>query len=262
MRKNLAFLIYQAGDQPVKKKDLLATYLTEAGVEKEAFGVLPSGAFSFDSDATNTLNWLLRKKAISSPARGQYVTADSSVFPVESFTPHVFETPAQEPTQESTQEPAQESTQEPTQQPCDYVMGSSPEPQPEPLKRFDLDPATLKYTLSSGDVVEGTFTVTRTEDSFILSQRTRPDYLVIPVGEALVKRAGSNAGLLKFANKVNQDFATGRTHKAAAERLLKLLLVCGFTHQHEDAFAGFTSPCHEDCPIHMLWDDFAIYHSK
>jgi hypothetical protein len=238
MRDNITFVLQ---DRTLKKKDILTEYCTHQGVaDKEAFGHLPSGGSLLESNATNTLTWLIKAGTIKSPKRGVYQMVEG-VAPATAFTKHALN--------EETHDDA-ETSQETLPSLEEYL-----EEQPlhtlehELMSTLEFHPLHLKYTLQSGEVVEGKFMVSRTPDAFVITQKGRKDSVLVPVNDLV----STDPEIQAFADTVKNDFDHAGSHKGAANRLLKMLLICGLKHEHEDPLAGFVAPCPDLCPIQELW---------
>lgn len=232
----------------MKKKDILSEYCTLQGVaSKDEFGSLPSGGSILESNATNTLTWLAKEGIITSPKRGHYQLAEGQT-PTPSFTKHegIGNTPVK------ASKTALVVEDDPTPVEMDQTLLNGPcvaSTESVDLSTLVFHPTQLRYTLSNGDVVEGHFLVSRTPHAFVVSQRGRKTFVVVPVNELHHDDPDINA----FGEAVKCDHQVAGSHKAAADRLLKMLLICAYKHGHSDHLAGLVKPCPELCPIRELW---------
>ena len=143
------------------------------------------------------------------------------------------------------------------QENLDVLLDDEEEPQEV---RYDLkalrnefDPHKLTLTKIGAT---GDFLVYRDKElrNWVVTQKNREDYLIIPVDVS-----PSRADFAKYGNLARDEFDNALNHKKGSNILIRALVACKPSCQHTDDFAGFVEECdNPDCPTH-IWKDNVIY---
>jgi hypothetical protein len=118
------------------------------------------------------------------------------------------------------------------------------------LTRLDLDPANVRRQLKDGQLVSGSYHVSRQGRDLIITDPSKAEAVAVNMDDL-----GDNPAVAKYTKMILKEFDEGATHNAGSKTFLTLLSYCRHQHLHTDPFGGLVEACEdENCPIHSVFN--------
>ena len=272
---NLPAVIESIG-RPATRAEISAEYLALEGItdpEHYKTGRDARGRTSFDVCIGTGLTTLRKQGILTSPKRALYTVAEGqSVAPFQPWgLPPATPTPApveevkveEAPAPVKVDAPApvkvEEVKVEETLAPVKAEEVPDEEVKVEPvaptrktydLTRLDLDPANVRRQLKDGQIVSGSYHVSRQERDLIITDPSKAEAVAVNMDDL-----GDNPAVAKYTKMILKEFDEGATHNAGSKTFLTLLSYCRHQHLHTDPFGGLVEDCEdENCPIHSVFN--------
>lgn len=273
---NLPSVIESIG-RPATRAEISAEYLALEGVtdpEHYKTGRDARGRTSFDVCIGTGLTTLRKQGILTSPKRALYTVAEGqSVAPFQPWglppaTPTPVKVEEEAPAPVKVEEEAPQVVEEtPTPAPVEEVKAEEVKAEEVPdeevkvepqaptrkaydLTRLDLDPANVRRQLKDGQVVSGSYHVSRQGRDLIITDPSKAEAVAVNMDDL-----GDNPAVAKYTKMILKEFDEGATHNAGSKTFLTLLSYCRHQHLHTDPFGGLVEACEdENCPIHSVFN--------